>query len=233
MSLVKIYKYKIKPHTEEIYLELQEQVQNIYREYGEIEFTYLKDKKDFLKRTEIIRFFDENSSEVIAKIDSDKRILELFKKFSHEVLDAQIQITEEVLLDEPLSSSGKIHHVEIYCSDLNKSSEFWGWFLQELGYKQYQKWDQGISFKLADSYIVFVQAEAKYLDTKYHRCKPGLNHLAFHASSQKHIDQLTEKLKKKGVSILYPEKHPHAGGHESYSVFFEDPERIKVEVVAP
>jgi antibiotic biosynthesis monooxygenase (ABM) superfamily enzyme len=48
MSLVKIYKYKIKPHTEEIYLELQEQVQNIYREFGEIEFTYLKDKKDFL-----------------------------------------------------------------------------------------------------------------------------------------------------------------------------------------
>ena len=51
MSLVKIYKYKIKPHTEEIYLELQEQVQNIYREYGEIEFTYLKDKKDFFHIT--------------------------------------------------------------------------------------------------------------------------------------------------------------------------------------
>lgn len=102
MSLVKIYKYKIKPDTESTYLELQYQVQNIYREYGEIEFTYLKDENDFLKRTEIIRFFDENPKEVITKIDSDKRILKLFKKFSHEVLDTQVQITEEVLFDESL-----------------------------------------------------------------------------------------------------------------------------------
>jgi hypothetical protein len=102
MPLVKIYKYKIKPDTESTYIELQDQVQNIYREYGEIEFTYLKDENDFLKRTEIVRFFDESPREVIAKIDSDKRILELFKKFCHEVLDTQVQITEEVLLDEPL-----------------------------------------------------------------------------------------------------------------------------------
>jgi hypothetical protein len=29
------------------------------------------------------------------------------------------------------------------------------------------------------------------------------------------------------------DKHPHAGGPASYAVFFEDPERIKVELTAP
>lgn len=99
MSLVKIYKYKIKPNCESTYLEFQEKVQKIYREYGEIDFTYLKDENDFLKRTEIIRFFGDNPKDVIVKVDSDKRILELFKQFSAEVLDVGVQITEDVLLD--------------------------------------------------------------------------------------------------------------------------------------
>jgi len=30
--------------------------------------------------------------------------------------------------------------------------------------------------------------------------------------------------------ILYADRHPHAGGPDSYAVFFEDPERIKVEL---
>ena len=29
---------------------------------------------------------------------------------------------------------GHLHHVEIYVSDLAKTTEFWGWFLEKLGY---------------------------------------------------------------------------------------------------
>jgi catechol 2,3-dioxygenase-like lactoylglutathione lyase family enzyme len=116
---------------------------------------------------------------------------------------------------------------------LEISSSFWGWFLSELGYKPFQKWQCGISFKLGPSYIVFVEAEEKYLTEGFHRCRPGLNHLAFHASSPKQIDELTIKLRDRGIAILYPDKHPYAGGPKSYGVYFEDPEGIKVEVMAP
>jgi catechol 2,3-dioxygenase-like lactoylglutathione lyase family enzyme len=44
---------------------------------------------------------------------------------------------------------------------------------------------------------------------------------------------MTLQLKEKGVNILYPDKHPFAGGGSHYAVFFEDPDRIKVELVAP
>jgi catechol 2,3-dioxygenase-like lactoylglutathione lyase family enzyme len=60
-----------------------------------------------------------------------------------------------------------------------------------------------------------------------------LNHLAFHASSRDDVDRMSERLRERGVTILYPEQHPHAGGPDYYAVFFEDPDRIKVEFVAP
>ncbi|WP_077618155.1 VOC family protein [Bacillus sinesaloumensis] len=130
-------------------------------------------------------------------------------------------------------SKGLLHHVELYVSDLKKSVDFWGWLLEELGYTSFQKWENGQSFKLGDTYLVFVQTEDRFLDVPYHRCRVGLNHLAFHASSRQHVDELTDKLKVRGIKILYPELHPFAGGEDYYAVFFEDPDRIKVELVAP
>ncbi len=129
--------------------------------------------------------------------------------------------------------TGLIHHIELYVSNLKKSNEFWGWLLEELGYKLYQDWDKGKSWKLGDTYIVFVQTEERFLDIPYHRSRVGLNHLAFHASSRDQVECLTEQLKSRGVSMLYMDKHPYAGGENYYAVFFEDPDRIKVEIVAP
>ncbi|KGP90624.1 hypothetical protein N780_04350 [Pontibacillus chungwhensis BH030062] len=128
---------------------------------------------------------------------------------------------------------GLLHHVELYVSDLEKSKELWGWFLGELGYEVFQKWDSGQSYKLGDTYLVFVQVEERYKDRSYHRCRVGLNHLAFHAQSRKQVDRITAELREKGTSILYEDKHPYAGGEDYYAVYFEDPDRIKVELVAP
>lgn len=129
--------------------------------------------------------------------------------------------------------TGRIHHLELYVSDLQSSSEFWGWFLAEMGYEKYQQWETGISWKLGDSYIVFVQTQERYLDVPYHRCRVGLNHVAFHAESQSHVDDMTARLRTRGVTILYEDRHPYASGDEVYAVYFEDPDRIKVELVAP
>lgn len=130
-------------------------------------------------------------------------------------------------------SKGLLHHVEIYVSDLKKSIEFWGWLLEELGYSPFQEWESGRSWKIEDTYIVFVQTEDRFLDVPYHRCRVGLNHLAFHADSRQQVDDITEKLKIGGISILYKNQHPFAGGHDYYAAYFEDPDRIKVELVVP
>ena len=128
---------------------------------------------------------------------------------------------------------GVIHHVEINVSNLKKTVDFWSWFLEELGYDQFQKWEGGKSWRLGETYIVFVQTEERFLDVPYHRRRVGLNHLAFHAISRGQVDDITQKLMAKGVTILYTDQHPFAGGEDYYAVFFEDPDRIKVELVAP
>ena len=126
-----------------------------------------------------------------------------------------------------------LHHLEMNVSDLERSIRFWDWFLKELGYEVFQKWERGMSWKHGETYLVFVQAEERFLDVPYHRCRVGLNHLAFHAKSKEQVLEMTKKLKSKGVPILYENRHPYAGGKNHVAVYFEDPDRIKVELVAP
>ncbi|TVR84506.1 MAG: hypothetical protein EA412_00350 [Chitinophagaceae bacterium] len=127
---------------------------------------------------------------------------------------------------------GSIHHIEIYVSDLKRSIVFWDWLLTEkFNYTVFQKWDSGISYKFSETYIVFVQTEKKYLNNYFNRKNTGLNHLAFRCNTKGFVDELTKELKEKNVEILYTDKHPNAGGENYYAVFFEDPDRIKVEVV--
>lgn len=96
-------------------------------------------------------------------------------------------------------STGLIHHIELYVSDLKSSINFWGWFLEELGYESFQSWESGHSWKLGATYIVFVQAEERFLDVPYHRSRVGLNHLAFHANSRQQVDAMTKMLESKGL----------------------------------
>ncbi|MDF9759330.1 MULTISPECIES: VOC family protein [Peribacillus] len=130
-------------------------------------------------------------------------------------------------------SKGFLHHIELNVSNLHRTVDFWGWFLEEINYEPFQEWESGKSWRLDDMYIVFVQAETRFLDIPYHRGRVGLNHLAFHATSRQQVDEITRKLRDRGVTILYADKHPFAGGKEHYAVFFEDPDRMKVELVAP
>jgi catechol 2,3-dioxygenase-like lactoylglutathione lyase family enzyme len=132
-----------------------------------------------------------------------------------------------------MSHAGQLHHVEIYVADLERSTRFWGWLLEYFGWRKYQQWEQGASWKLGETYLVFVQTGERYLDRPYHRCGTGLNHLAFHAESRDQVDELAGLLRQRGTSILYEERHPNAGGPDHYALFCEDPDRIKVEIVAP
>lgn len=125
---------------------------------------------------------------------------------------------------------GQLHHIELYVSDLSQSRIFWSWLLETLDYQLYQDFTGGFSYKRGLSYLVFVQVEDKYRDKPYHRCGVGLNHLAFIADSKAFIDRITIELEDKGIPVLYKDKHPYAGGEGYYAVYFEDPDRIKVEI---
>ncbi len=128
--------------------------------------------------------------------------------------------------------SPMLHHVELYVSDLKKSLTAWDWLLNELGYTLYQQWDKGQSYKFEKTYLVFVQTEPEHLEPPYHRKKTGLNHLAFHADSLEQLERLRSELPHRGFTELYADRFPHAGGPNYIALYFEDPDRMKVELVA-
>lgn len=127
-------------------------------------------------------------------------------------------------------NDGHIHHVELCASEFEAAIDFWGWLLGELGYELNDEWKDGRSWIKGPSYIVLKRATTT--ERPFDRQAAGLNHLAFHASSREHIDELTTGVRKRADStVLYDEQHPYAGGY--YALYCEDPEGIKVEVVGP
>ncbi|MDP9738871.1 UNVERIFIED_ORG: hypothetical protein QFZ59_000701 [Bacillus sp. B2I3] len=69
--------------------------------------------------------------------------------------------------------------------------------------------------------------------TFHHRDVLGLNHLAsFTPLPGNRLMRLPGMLRG-GVTTIYADKHPFAGGKDHYSLYFEDPDRMKVELAAP
>lgn len=126
-----------------------------------------------------------------------------------------------------------LHHVELYVRDLERSASFWTPFLTRLGYEPVA-WEGGLTYeKFGEAYLCFLPAPPDHLEAGYHRKRIGLNHIAFQAGSRTIVDELSDWVRAEGWTLLYPDRHPHAGGPDHCALFCEDPDRIKVEVVAP
>ncbi|MEV7111716.1 glyoxalase [Streptomyces anulatus] len=107
---------------------------------------------------------------------------------------------------------GSLHHVEVWVPDLPRTIADWQWLLEDLGYTLHQSWENGRSWNLGSTYLVFEQSPA--LTGEHHdRLAPGLNHLAFH--------------------IETPDRHPHAGGSHQHAAYLESRDGFEIELVAP
>lgn len=121
----------------------------------------------------------------------------------------------------------------MYVSDLERSIAFWTPFTERLGYEA-DRWSDGMNYvKEGHAYLCFLQSPGEYQAAGYHRRRVGLNHLAFTGRSRAHVDEIAAWVKSAGHTVLYEEKYPYASGPGYYALYCEDPDRMKVEVVAP
>jgi catechol 2,3-dioxygenase-like lactoylglutathione lyase family enzyme len=127
-----------------------------------------------------------------------------------------------------------LHHVELYVSDLERSVRFWTPFMALLGYAA-EPFSGGMTYARgeAEPYVTLVPVAPEHVAAGYHRKRVGLNHLAFLAESREQVDEVAAWVKAEGYVLLYQDRHPFAGGPGYYAAFVEDPDRIKLEVVAP
>jgi catechol 2,3-dioxygenase-like lactoylglutathione lyase family enzyme len=121
------------------------------------------------------------------------------------------------------------HHVELWVPDLAGSLRPWDWLMTSLGWTPYQEWPAGHSWRDGEVYLVMEQSPALNGST-HDRTAPGLNHLAFTVSGPAEVDHLTAEAPAHGWSLLFPDRHPYAGGKDSYAAYLEDNWGYEVEL---
>lgn len=126
---------------------------------------------------------------------------------------------------------GQFHHIQINSANFKKAKLFY--------IKLFRRWrfekvyiDSGVvGYSDGVVSIWVTKADSKFSKHPYHRKAPGLNHLAFRAPSKKQVLEFHQKfLVRYKIKVLYegPQEYPEYGkGY--FSVFFEDPDRMKIE----
>ncbi|MFB9684240.1 GNAT family N-acetyltransferase [Amycolatopsis plumensis] len=126
---------------------------------------------------------------------------------------------------------GRPHHIELWVPDLAEASRSWGWLLGELGWREFQRWPAGVSWRLGGTYLVVEESPA--LSAAGHeRTRPGLNHLALHVGTRADVDDLVARAGDHGWRPLFAEKYPHAGGPAHYAAYLENEAGFEIELVA-
>ena len=124
----------------------------------------------------------------------------------------------------------KLSHIEINVADHARSIRFYDKVLFPLG------WERLLCTKDCAAYcdgflkLILSPVSAEYKGAGFHRKRIGLNHIAFYADSKSAVDQYYhEVLIPNEIQTLYQEGP--LGDDDYYSVLFEDPDRIKIELV--
>ncbi len=126
-----------------------------------------------------------------------------------------------------------IHHFQIQVSNTQKSASFYGDLLSRLGFANVLETQGMVEWQKEGTRIIVAQCPKRLLAEGYHRKRVGLNHIAFRAPSRAAVDELYRNyLLPKKIPILYggaKEWQDYDPGY--YAVYFEDPDRIKLELV--
>ncbi|MBO0836413.1 MAG: VOC family protein [Actinobacteria bacterium] len=140
-----------------------------------------------------------------------------------------LETAEPLVAESP--PSGAIHHIELWVPDLDRAIASWGWLLTALGYRTFQDWPGGRSWQSGHAYIVVEQSPARTA-SRHDRCRPGLNHLAFHVTSTDRVEELTSEALQNGWRLMFTDQHPFAGGPQHYASYLENADGFEVELVA-
>jgi catechol 2,3-dioxygenase-like lactoylglutathione lyase family enzyme len=126
-----------------------------------------------------------------------------------------------------------LHHVELNVGDLATSGAFYDALLGRLGYRVFEEGETWRSYVDGSCYLVLAQADDRFVSRGFHRKAVGINHLAFAAPDRGAVDGLQGWLVEHDVPVLYAGAIDAGSSDEgpNYAVYFEDPDRLKLEYV--
>lgn len=125
-----------------------------------------------------------------------------------------------------------VYHIQINVSNAKLSLPFYKKLFSYFDYKIIDESEEHIGVSNGTTDFWIIQTEKEHLNKKYHRKSTGLNHISFRVSSKQEVNKFTKEfLNKNKIKTLYntPKIFPEYK-EDYYAVFFEDPDKIKLEV---
>lgn len=122
-----------------------------------------------------------------------------------------------------------IAHMFVTAADFARSRAFYGELLPFLGMKAVLDGD-GFYYCVGGKTAFGVQAAAEeFRGERFNQWRPGLHHVCFRARSREDVDAVHELVCGLGATVVHPpEDGEWAPGY--YSVLFEDPDGIRLEI---
>jgi catechol 2,3-dioxygenase-like lactoylglutathione lyase family enzyme len=121
-------------------------------------------------------------------------------------------------------------HIGINLSSEEKSFSFWQ---DLLTYLEFTLTLDGNHFDASDghTFLCFSTTKPGYQKPPFHRKHTGLNHIAFNVASREAVDEFVKDyLEQNNIPMLYGGAKAYDYTEGYYAVYFEDPDRIKIEV---
>jgi catechol 2,3-dioxygenase-like lactoylglutathione lyase family enzyme len=122
-----------------------------------------------------------------------------------------------------------IAHIQLTVNDLQRAIAFYEDVLGFMGMKAVAKAPNGLYMVGGLTAVAITRASEENRKYEFDQRRIGLHHICFRARSEEEIDALHAFLVRHSVKIVHPPEHGSwAPGY--YSVLFEDPEGVRLEV---
>jgi glyoxylase I family protein len=127
-----------------------------------------------------------------------------------------------------------IDHLMINANHYEASVKFYSWLMPKIGYPEkhsYDGEDPVIGFAGPGGSLWLSNSAANLRNDNFHKRRVGLREIAFRADSRAEVDAVANEVETNGGKILDPPQEYPQYAPNYYSVFFTDPDGLKLEVV--
>ena len=127
-----------------------------------------------------------------------------------------------------------IDHLMINANNYQTSVKFYAWLMPKIGYAEKHEYggeDPMTGFSGAGGSLWLSNSATNLRTDNFNKRRVGLREIAFRADSRAQVDEVAMGIEAAGGKILdAPQEYPQYAPNY-YSVFFTDPDGLKLEVV--
>lgn len=127
-----------------------------------------------------------------------------------------------------------VDHLMLNANDYERGVRFYGWLMPKIGYPksaEYKEPEPLTGWFGDEGSVWLMQAPEALRSDSFDKRRVGIREIAFRANSRAVVDEIAKGVEAAGGKILDPAQEYPQYAPNYYSVFFTDPDGVKLEVV--